>query len=56
MKRRHTMTTGTVEIPKNAAETLRVERTKYMGKELAAVRVWTGRPGDPQAKPRLRRV
>ena len=45
------MTTEAVEIPKNAAETLRVERTEYMGKELVAVRVWTGRPGDPQAKP-----
>ena len=40
-----------VEIQKNASETLRIERTEYMGKELVAVRVWTGRPGDPQAKP-----
>ena len=45
------MANETVEIQKNAAETLRVERTEYMGKELVAVRVWTGKPGDAQAKP-----
>lgn len=39
------------EIVKNAAETLRVERTRYMGKDLLAVRVFTGRPGDPDARP-----
>jgi len=40
-----------VEIPKNASETLRVEPTEYMGKHLVAVRVFTGRPGDPDARP-----
>ena len=41
----------TVQIAKNASETLRVERTEYMGKRLLAVRVFTGRPGDPAARP-----
>lgn len=45
------MATETVEIPKNASETLRVEPTEYMGKHLVAVRVFTGRPGDPDARP-----
>lgn len=43
--------TKPVGIRKNAAETLRVERTDYRGKDLLAVRVFTGRPGDPQARP-----
>lgn len=45
------MTPEVIEIPKNSAETLRVERTQYRGKDLVAARVWTGRPGDPDAKP-----
>lgn len=40
-----------VEIQKNASETLRVERTEYNGVGLVAVRVWTGLPGDENAKP-----
>lgn len=40
-----------VEIPKNAAETLRLEWTEYNGIDLVAVRVWTGSPGDPDARP-----
>ena len=40
-----------VEVPKNASETLRVERTEFQGHDLVAVSVWTGRPGDPTAKP-----
>ena len=39
------------EIPKNAGETLRVERGAYQGIDLIHVRVWTGRPGDPNARP-----
>lgn len=45
------MAAETVEITKNAAETLRVEQTEFMGKRLLAVRVFTGRPGDPDARP-----
>lgn len=45
------MAAETVEITKNASETLRVEPTEYMGKQLVAVRVFTGRPGDPDARP-----
>lgn len=45
------MATETVEVVKNASETLRVERTEYLGKDLVAVRVFTGRPGDPDARP-----
>jgi hypothetical protein len=41
----------TTEIHKNAGETLRVERGEYQGIDLLHVRVWTGRPGDPNAKP-----
>jgi hypothetical protein len=41
----------TTEIPKNAGETLRVERGEYQGIDLLHVPVWTGRPGDPNAKP-----
>jgi hypothetical protein len=41
----------TVEIQKNASETLRVERTEYLGKDLVAVRVFTGAPGDQLARP-----
>lgn len=33
------------------AETLRLERTEVGGKQLVAVRVFTGRPGDPAARP-----
>lgn len=40
-----------VEVQKNAAETLRVERTEYLGKDLVAVRVFTGPPGDKNARP-----
>ena len=36
---------------KNASETLRVERTEYLGKDLVAVRVFTGAPGDQLARP-----
>ena len=39
------------EIPKNAVETLRIERGAYNGVDLIHVRVWTGRPGDEGAKP-----
>jgi hypothetical protein len=39
------------EIPKNAAETIRVERAPFNGVDLLHVRCWTGRPGDPNAKP-----
>jgi hypothetical protein len=42
---------ATTEIPKNAGETLRVERGEHQGIDLLHVRVWTGRPGDPNAKP-----
>jgi len=45
------MAAETVEIAKNASETLRVEQTEYLGKQLVAVRVFTGRPGDPGALP-----
>ncbi len=40
-----------IEIPKNSNETLRAERTQYRGKSLVAVRVWTGGPGDADARP-----
>ena len=40
-----------IEVPKNSAETLRVERGAYAGVELIHVRAWTGRPGDPAARP-----
>ena len=42
---------ATTEIPKNAGETLRVERGTYQGVDLLHVPVWTGKPGDPQARP-----
>jgi len=41
----------TVEIVKNASETLRVSRAEYNGHDLLAIRVFTGRPGDPDARP-----
>lgn len=41
----------TVEVVKNASETLRVERTEYNGHDLLAIRVFTGRPGDPAGRP-----
>jgi len=45
------MSSEPVQIPKNSTETLHVERTEYGGHDLLAVRVYTGRPGDPDARP-----
>ena len=45
------MSASVVEIRKNAGETLRLERTQWENLELVGVRVWTGRPGDPEARP-----
>jgi len=39
------------EIQKNAYETLRIENAVYSDVDLAAVRAWTGLPGDANAKP-----